>query len=177
MALLSEADDEQAEYDTRLRDMLGQGRGVRLKVLFPMAEYPQDVMALYAQGHSIARFLVARTGVPVLKDIPLVGGVFDPKNGHQRLLVFTLMGSKENTPASWNEAAKTVYGFASVDALEEAWLEWLARPESALRRPEGSPRPVAPAKPARPDLIPPLKLPGAGSETAVPFNRDLGDRR
>jgi hypothetical protein len=173
MALLSEAAEEQAEYDARLRVLLGQGRGVRLKVLLPMAEYPPDMIVLYAQGHSVARFLAARSaGVPVLKDIPYLSHLFDAKDGHHRLLAFVLMGSKGNTAASW-----AVYRFASVDALEVAWLEWLARPESALPRQGGSPRPVAPVKPAGQDLIPPVKLPASGSGKEAPFNGDIGDRR
>jgi hypothetical protein len=174
LALLSESDDEQAGNDARLRELLGAGRGMRLKLLLPAAEYPRDVAVLYTQSHSLARFLVGRTGVEVLKDIPHLGELFKP-DGHRRLLAFVLSGSKKNTAESWNEAAKAVYGFESVDALEAEWLEWLAKPESVLARKEGAARPVPAAKPGGGDLIPPVKLPTA--PPTAPFNRDVGGSR
>lgn len=109
--------------------------------------------------------LVPQTGcceaLYVLKDIPYLGRLFKPDR-HLRLLAFVLVGSKKNTAESWNEAAKEVYGFESVDALEAAWLEWLAKPESVLAQKDGTaPRPAA--KPGGTDLIPPVKLPTAPS--------------
>jgi hypothetical protein len=46
ISLLSESEDEQATCDARAREILNQGRGVRLKVLLPMTEYPKDMMVL-----------------------------------------------------------------------------------------------------------------------------------
>ena len=173
-ALLSETDDEQASHDTRARELLQQGRGVRLKVLLPMTEYPRDIAILYAQGHSVARFLVQqKTGVPVLKDIPNVGELFKTggDDGHRRLLAFLHLGTRENTTESWGKAAQAVYGFASVDALEEEWLAWLATPGSvpAGKRGAGA-APPAP-KPGASDLIPPVKLPGAPPVLPPPLPR------
>jgi RNA polymerase sigma factor (sigma-70 family) len=173
MAILSESAEDQADHDARLRELMGRGRAIRLKVLLGLAEYPRDVMVLYTQGHSVARFLAGRVGVPVLKNVPHLGQVFKP-DGHRRLLAFVLIGCNGNTAASWNEAARAAYGFESVDALEEAWLEWLAGPESVLPRKGGTaPRPAVPEKAGGSDLIPPVKLPTA----PAPFNRDVGERR
>ena len=55
---------------------------------------------------------------------------------------------------NWDEAAKTVYGFETVDDLQLAWLEWLKEPETRLIDPTSG-RPSA----ANPELIPPTKLP------------------
>ncbi|MBY0459537.1 MAG: hypothetical protein K2V38_19630 [Gemmataceae bacterium] len=155
LAISSESDDEQAVHDARCRELVNGGRGFRLKVLFTATEYPRDLIVLYAQGHSVARFLLHHAaGVPVLKDTPIVGRLFAAA-GHQRLLTFIESGSRENTAASWATAAKEVYGFASLDALEEEWLKWLAKPETALPRKEESPTPKA----ADPNLIPPPKRP------------------
>lgn len=161
ISLLSESNNEQANHDTHLRDLLSNGRGIRLKVLLPKTEYPQDIRALYTQSHSLARFLVSRTkGVPALKDIPHLGETFKTgsDDGHRRLLAFVALGLKDNTTEGWGKAAKAVYGFDSVDALEEAWLEWLAKPESILVQKDGPPRPVPMAKSEDGDLIPPVKL-------------------
>jgi hypothetical protein len=174
MALLSEGDDEQGAHDVRARELLTAGRGVRLKVLLPMSEYPKDVAVLYAQGHSLARFLVSKSlpGVPGLENLPHVGRLFKNlgADGHRRLVTFVHLGMEKNTTESWGKAARDVYGFESVDALEEAWLAWLAKPESVLPRRGGADRPE-PAKPGGGDLIPPVKLPTA------PFNRGVGSDR
>jgi hypothetical protein len=175
MSLLSEPDDEQVGNDVRLREVLNAGRGMRLKILLPATEYPKDVATFYAQSHSLTKFLVGRTmGVPVLKDIPHIGEMFKTgsDDGHQRLLAFVLLGSKDNTAEGWGKAAKAVYGFDSVDALQEAWLKWLSTPESIPTRKDGT-RPAPAAKPEGGDLIPPVKLPTAPSGT--PFNPE--DRR
>ena len=127
-----------------------------------MNEYPRDMVVLYAQGHSVVRFLLTRWGADVVP-VPPAGaeGVIPTKlvehDPHQKLLRFLDRGMA----AGWDKAANEVYGFESVDALEAAWLE-------SLRTPPARPRPAAPA-PARPpvhlgepELIPPAKLPGGG---------------
>jgi hypothetical protein len=190
IALTAEPDADQARHDELCRKLLAEGRGVRLRVLFRMTDYPQDVMALYAQGHSVVRFLLTRQarteGGRVGAVDPVSGRVtrnekvvqlgdqrttpegwwvqvttsFDPNNPHSALLGFITVGLSENTAGSWDKAAREVYGFESVDALEEAWLEWLKKPESRLKaKPAGS-QPAAP-RDEKPDLIPPVVLPGA----------------
>ena len=60
IAVLHETTEYQLNHDVRCRELLNAGRGIRLKVLFPLKEYPRDTIALYAQGHSVARFLLTR---------------------------------------------------------------------------------------------------------------------
>jgi hypothetical protein len=164
IALLAESDEDQAARDARARELLNAGRGIRLRVLLRMTEYPKDLTVLDAQSHSLARFLVSRPapdGVTALKDIPHVGKLFQTPghDGHRRLLAFAYLGAQGNTAGSWAKAAETVYGFKSIDALEDAWLAWLAKPESALKPPAG--RGSGPQNEKRDggDLIPPAKLP------------------
>jgi hypothetical protein len=162
IALLAESDEEQRNHDVRVRELLNAGRGVRVKVLLPMTEYPRDLLVLYAQGHSLARFLAsdsAPTGAAVLKDLPRVGKLFqNGTDGRRRLLAFVQLGTDGNTAESWAKAASAVYGFKSLDDLEEAWLAWLAKPESAVKsRPAGSPAPRR--EKLGDDLIPPTGLP------------------
>jgi RNA polymerase sigma factor (sigma-70 family) len=169
----------EAVLDNRMRDSLNAGRGIRLRTLFRMTEYPRDVAVLYAQGHSVVRFLLARAdAVPVLSDVPLLNQFYKNvrTDGRQRLLAFVRLGMDGNREATWNEAAKEVYGFDSVDKLEEAWLDWLHKPES---KPGAKPAvtPVIPPvpkpapKPVEPELIPPLKLPGSTPRPSVPYSR------
>src|SRR5687767_13593787 len=61
-SVLSENEEECFQHDIRCREILNQGRGIRLKVLFTLKEYPRDMIVVYAQGYSICNYLVARGG-------------------------------------------------------------------------------------------------------------------
>ncbi|HJZ58782.1 MAG TPA: hypothetical protein VKE74_27815, partial [Gemmataceae bacterium] len=186
IAVAAEGAGEQINHDVRCRELLNAGRGIRLKTLFRMRDYPRDLMTLYAQGHSVIRFLLASPVKPgpegavekdgkiirTFRSVPYAESVingqpvqfsafFDPGKPQQVLLAFIEIGMYKNTAESWDRAAREVYGFDSVDALEESWVEWLKDPKSRLK---SKPEPVTPAKPAAksadPELIPPTKLPG-----------------
>lgn len=121
-SVLSENDEERFSHDVRCRELLNAGRGIRLRVLFRMAEYPRDMIVLYAQGYSVTAYLVEKGG----------GG----KDGRAKLLQFLAGGMSGNDPRahgtaeSWNESARKVYGFDSIDSLEETWLQALKTPPS-----------------------------------------------
>jgi hypothetical protein len=117
-SVLSENDEERFNHDVRCRELLNAGRGIRCKVLFRMTEYPRDMIVLYAQGYSLSAYLVQRGG----------GG----RDGRMKLLQFLGQGMQGNTDASWNGAAARVYGFDSVDALEEQWLAALKTPPNRV---------------------------------------------
>jgi|GEM_PF-3003043 len=164
IALLAESDEELAVHDARVRELLNAGRGIRLKVLFRMTEYPKDLIVLYAQGHSLVRFLTNRPipeGLPALKDLPVLGRLFQlpGEDGQRRLLAFIHLGMQDNTRESWTKAVKVVYGFESIDDLEDAWLAWLKKPESVLKPKAGYTPPPRKERPNGEDLIPPAKLP------------------
>jgi hypothetical protein len=86
--------------------------------LLNLKEYSevQDVMTIFAQGHSVTRFLVAR------KD-------------RAAFLKFV----KAGMGGDWDNAAKASYGFENVEALEAAWLADL----DATRKPAAEIGPVA----------------------------------
>lgn len=109
VAVLSESSKEQVGHDRKLREFMNAGRAIRLAKLLPMTEYPRDMIVLFAQGHSLARFLAERDAKKLL---PLVEASFAD---------------------GWDKALKTTYGFKDADALEEAWLAWLRKPESVLK--------------------------------------------
>lgn len=106
IAVMSESAKEQADHDRKVREFANDGRALRLKHLLPMTEYPRDLMVLYAQGHSVARFLYQSDAKKLL---PMVEASFAD---------------------GWDKALKATYGFADADALEEAWLGWLNMPGS-----------------------------------------------
>lgn len=188
-SVLSENDDERYNHDVRCRELLNAGRGIRLRALFKMTEYPRDIMVLYAQGFSVSQYLVRKGG--------------DGREGRAKLLQFLGAGMQGNTVESWNSAAQRVYGFDGVDALEEAWLEALKAPPArvAARDPNdgrlasartemrSSAAPGAPLleppvgvvrgatpdrEPARPTHLPPADGPKLGSS---PVSRPLAPDR
>jgi RNA polymerase sigma factor (sigma-70 family) len=124
MSLLSESEDEQPRYAKLVTQTLNDGRGIQLKVLFAAREYPTNVLPFFAQSRSVTKFLVEK------KDRPT-------------FVKFVTDGMKDG----WESAAKTHYGFASVDALERAWLEDLKASERAAMPP-----PTAYSPPSNPTL-------------------------
>ncbi len=119
-SVLSENDEERFQHDVRCRELLNEGRGIKLNVLFRMANYPRDMMVLYAEGYSITAYLVEKGG----------GG----REGRGRLLQFLSLGMQGSTrdahgsPETWDEACRRVYGFDSTNAMEKAWLDHLRNP-------------------------------------------------
>ncbi|HEX4608825.1 MAG TPA: hypothetical protein VH092_11530, partial [Urbifossiella sp.] len=138
-SVLSENDEERFNHDVRCRELLNAGRGIRLSVLFRMAEYPRDMIVLYAQGYSVSAYLVERGGNGVA--------------GRQKLLQFLNIGMQggdtrsHGTAESWNQAARQVYGVNGLDALEQQWLDALKSPPSRIAA-RGDRAPGAPATPA-----------------------------
>lgn len=159
-SVLSENDDERFNHNVRCRELLNAGRGIRCRVLFRMTEYPRDMIVLYAQGYSVSHFLVSKGG--------------DGKEGRLKLLQFLSTGMQGNSAESWNTAAHKVYGFETVDELEEAWLASLKAPPARVAARETTPPAGRPtggaaartelrtsAAPAVPLLEPPVRVRGA----------------
>jgi hypothetical protein len=119
-AILSEDEDERQRHDLLARRILDTpGRAIPLRRLLPMTGYPTDVMALYAQGYSVTRFLVER------KD-------------HKTFVAFV----KQGADAGWDEALQARYRLRDVKGLEDAWLAWLR-----AQRPPPKPEVVGPVPP------------------------------
>ena len=57
-SVLSENDEERYSHDVKCRELLNAGRGIVLRTLFRMADYPRDMLVLYAQGFSVTDYLV-----------------------------------------------------------------------------------------------------------------------
>ncbi|MFO0797367.1 MAG: sigma-70 family RNA polymerase sigma factor [Gemmataceae bacterium] len=124
IAVLSEADVEQFNHEVRARELLNAGRAIRLGTLFRMTEYPRDHVVTFAQGHSVCRFLLDRGAAGTRADEPR----FARGDKEPALVAFLTLGMGANTTESWAAAAKGVYGFESIDALEQAWIDSLRTP-------------------------------------------------
>jgi hypothetical protein len=111
-AILAEDAVEHARQEKFARKILANSeRAIPLSRLFALKHYPSDVMVLYAQGWSVARFLVER------KD-------------RKTFLAFV----KEGMNSDWDKAVRIHYGYANVNKLEAAWLQAVRAARVADRR-------------------------------------------
>jgi hypothetical protein len=102
---------EKAKYQRSLIEALTQGRGIPFNQMFAMTEYPPDVLPLYAQGHSLANYLIAM-------------------KGKQEYVAFVGNGMKWN---NWTAAIEKHYGFKSLSDLQLTWNNWVAQGSPPLR--------------------------------------------
>ena len=98
-----EHDSEKNKQKQMLIQFLTSGRGIAFNHLFAMKEYPPDVMPLYAQGYSLARYLIAQGGKR-----QFVGYVGDGMNS-----------------SDWTTATQKHYGFKNLSVLQTKWLDWV----------------------------------------------------
>ena len=78
-------------------------RGIAFNQLFAMKEYPRDVMPLYAQGYSLARFLIEQ-------------------GGKRQFVEYVGDGMEWN---NWTKATNEHYGFRDLSDLQLTWLDWV----------------------------------------------------
>jgi hypothetical protein len=94
---------ERSKQDRMLIQFLHTGRGIAFSQMFAMTDYPQDILPLYAQGYSLARFLM-------------------DQKGKREFLAYIGDGmSSEN----WIAATNKYYGFKNLAVLQDSWLDWV----------------------------------------------------
>jgi hypothetical protein len=113
-SVLSENDEERYTHDVKCREVLNQGRGIPLRVLFSMKDYPRDMHVLYAQGYSVSQYLIDKGGA----------------DGRKKFLQFVGVGMR-NDNRNWEEAVQ-MYGFNSTDELQMAWIDSLRTPPTRI---------------------------------------------
>lgn len=143
---------EKKKQEQFLIQFLKTGRGIPFSRMFVMKEYPPDVMPLYSQGYSLARYLIAQGGKRKYLDY-LSDGL---KNEH------------------WTAVTKKHYGFENLGQLQNDWLDWVRQgspplaPEdksdatisvaSAQRRPRPEPNLIYRGQSEDPEPAPAAKL-------------------
>lgn len=98
-----EHQSERQKQQRMLVDFLKTRRGIPFHVMFAMREYPQDILPLYAQGHSLATFLVAQ-------------------GGRRKFISYVEDGL---ATGRWPQATETHYGYKNLAELQETWLTWV----------------------------------------------------
>ncbi len=124
---------EIAKQEHLLIQFLKTGKGIPFGQMFAMKEYPRDVLPLYAQGHSLTRFLIGQ-------------------HGQAAFLEFLADGMSDE---NWPRAVREHFGHASLFALQNDWLDWVkqGRPmlpgeqEADVLLASNTPPPVPPAPP------------------------------
>ncbi len=92
-----------------LQQVFNTPQRIPLTQLISMKEYPGDmqaVLTLYAEGYSLADYLVQSGG----------------ETGKERYLHFLQDGYEHD----WNHAIRTWYGLPDVGSLERRWSNWVA---------------------------------------------------
>ncbi|WP_437230256.1 peptidase MA family metallohydrolase [Planctomicrobium sp. SH661] len=107
-ATLFEHESEQARQMQLLNRVLNTNKRIPLQDLLAIREYPadmQDVLTLYAEGYSLAGFLVGSKG----------------EDGRRVYIQFLTDAHQ----MGWEKAIQKHYGFDSVALLEQQWTNWI----------------------------------------------------
>ncbi len=86
-------------------------RGIPFNRMFTMRDYPQDILPLYAQGFSVAKYLIM-------------------EKGRRHFLDYVNAGMEMEQPGreleAWNAATRRYYGFRNLSDLQVKWERWVA---------------------------------------------------
>jgi len=115
---------ERMKQRQMLVHFLRNGRGIAFSQMFAMQQYPADVMPLYAQGYSLAEFLIQ-------------------KGGRRAYVDFLGDGLKAG---DWPGAVRSHYGIDGAGGLQSTWLAWVRQGSPTLKPRPDRPE-VAPDKP------------------------------
>jgi hypothetical protein len=108
-------------HQTMLIRFLHTNRGIAFSNMFAMKEYPPDMLPLYAQGYSLARFLIEQ-------------------GGKRKFIEFVGDGLKDE---NWTRAIDENYSYDNLLVLQNTWLDWVRKGSPALapRQPQPGPDP------------------------------------
>ncbi len=116
-ATLVEHPSERLRQVDLLNRVFSRRQQMPLQTLFGIREYPtnpEDLYTLYAEGYSLAEFLVQRTG-----------------EGGKRVYLDFL---EEALTSGWDKAIQAHYGYESVNSLEQDWGKWVMAGSPSLPR-------------------------------------------
>lgn len=94
---------EKKRHETMLISFLQTQRGIAFSQMLAMKEYPADVLPLYAEGYSLARYLIE-------------------ERGHRKFINFVGDGLRDE---NWMRALEASYGVTDLGRLQNEWLAWV----------------------------------------------------
>ena len=104
---------ERTKQDQLLIQFLTSNRGIAFNHMFAMKEYPPDILPLYSQGYSLARYLIAQ-------------------GGRRKYVDYVFDGMHWN---NWTAATRKHYGLSSLSELQVTWLAWVRQGSPDIRVP------------------------------------------
>jgi hypothetical protein len=128
---------ERIKQQNMLVNFLRTKKGIAFSQMFAMKEYPHEILPLYAQGYSLARYLI-------------------DQGGRQKFLNYIGEGLKRE---DWTGATKTYYGYRNLAHLQDSWLEWVKQGSPQLDKASGQTNQLAaadnrPGRKSKTDSIP-----------------------
>jgi hypothetical protein len=112
--------------------------------MFAMTEYPQDVLPLYAQGHSLARYMIGQ-------------------RGKRAFMTFLTDGLRDG---NWPRAVRQHYEYEHLLALQNSWMDWIKAGRPAVQ-PVGAVQLASAEPPAPPEAPDVREEVGAGKPRSV----------
>lgn len=114
-----EHESERQKIQKLLIDYLSArpSKGIPFNRLFPMMQYPDEMLPLYAQSYSLAHFLILQ-------------------KGRQHFVKYVEAGLAASRPgletAAWDQATRNFFGFENLSELQLSWVKWVkaGSPES-----------------------------------------------
>lgn len=141
-AMLSESAASRARHERMMAKVIDVERLLPLRDLLRRHHFPKDTAAFFVQSLSLTDFLVW-------------------SGGRKNFLAFVAQGERDG----WDEAARSNYGYKTVEELERAWLAH-AREQLADKRDEESSLPRQEARTDREDQQPNPRPAPAWAEAA-----------
>ncbi len=124
-----EHESERSKQHKMLDEFLRTERGIPFSQMFVMKQYPQDILPLYAQGYSLARFFIQQ-------------------GGRHKFIAFLGQGMRND---QWATAVRDHYGFNSLGELQNSWLKWVGQGSPTLASAGEDSREGPPTEVNRPD--------------------------
>ncbi|MDB2685628.1 hypothetical protein N9Y42_00250 [Mariniblastus sp.] len=129
---------ERKKNHQMLLEFLTTSRGIPFNRMYTMKQYPQDILPLYAQGYSLAKYLIFQKGKRHFLNYIDRGMQYDEQGGG-------IVG--------WNRATSEFYGFDNLSDLQLSWVAWVrdgsketAAAQLAKAAPEKQATPIQPAQ-------------------------------
>jgi len=111
-ATLIEHESERMRQTKLLNQVINTSKRIPLQRLLSIKEYPRDmrdVLTLYAEGYSLADYLVQKKG----------------EEGRATFLTFLGDALKGDSLKHWEYAFEKHYGIPSLQNVEQEWTEWV----------------------------------------------------
>ncbi|MBN1911246.1 MAG: hypothetical protein JW818_15985 [Pirellulales bacterium] len=123
-----EHQSEKAKHRRMLDQFLRTDRGIPFNQMFAMKDYPRDVMPLYAQGFSLAEYLIQQ-------------------GGRRKFIAYIEDGLRTK---NWGHTTQRHYGIADLGQLQTTWLAWVEQGRPSRTAPAS---PTTPAPNTRPSAV------------------------